>query len=490
MIGRPMKIDYSPFLHVLQDGRIWWRLEDAVKLGAGYLPVRDDEHNLIPALRAKNTRVRANERILLSEFSQDHYTEAHPRLLVRDDGRFVEAHEFLNWLSQYITQTQSEIPFPKDLIRAVRDAVGPPVARRLASFESLSVALEGYFDKPLDELPNAQRERVECDFFPMPWDGLSPDQRRGVAAQWDYQHDPATEERRTAEWEEFIVDWDYWQKLSSLTDQEFCILRHVHDPRKFDNQKTNTPGGIGKTLGERVSDDVRIIERSLGADTKKHIKEWVLWAQQQRWDIPLYLRALESEDGIKSTAQDESGKPCYVFLAMEKLTADELCITFVGDKTESGVGINNMLEISARGVTKRVALAALELVNRQRGGLNAQGGILLGMAQKRKLLHTNSNATNMMRLRKILRIHLGTNADPFYPYRKGIGWEPIFKVTDDRGKADERAKREAGRSMVSYELMHESSGKVSGVNLMHPSFDAEDDVADVWLKDNDPNEPA
>jgi hypothetical protein len=30
-----MKIDYTPYLGESEDGRIWWRLEDAIKLGAG-----------------------------------------------------------------------------------------------------------------------------------------------------------------------------------------------------------------------------------------------------------------------------------------------------------------------------------------------------------------------------------------------------------------------------------------------------------------------
>ncbi|MDP3333218.1 MAG: hypothetical protein Q8S55_14770 [Methylococcaceae bacterium] len=205
-------IDYSPFLHVLENGSLWWRLEDAIKLGAGYLPVSDDEQNLNPVLRAKNNQIRANERTLLSEFNQDHYTEANLQLLVREDGRYVEAREFLNWLTQYISLTQSPIPFPNDLIRAVRLAVVPPVVRTEESFNSLTVALEVWFDKPMEELPDEQRHRVETDFFPMPWNDLSQDQRRSVAEQWDYQHNPAMESDRQY-W------WDFYQRMQALEDQ-------------------------------------------------------------------------------------------------------------------------------------------------------------------------------------------------------------------------------------------------------------------------------
>ncbi len=212
-------IDYSQFLHFLENGSIWWRLEDAIKLGAGYLPVRDDEQNLTPVLRAKNNQIRANERTLLSEFNQDHCTEANLQLLVRDDGRYVEAREFLNWLTQHISLTQSDIPFPNDLIRAVRCAAIPPVVHMPASFESLTVALEVWFDKPNEDMPDELRHRVETDFSPMPWDDLSPDQRRSVAAQWDYQHDPAMESERQY-W------WDFYQRMQALENEieKWCAI--------------------------------------------------------------------------------------------------------------------------------------------------------------------------------------------------------------------------------------------------------------------------
>ena len=205
-------IDYSPFLHVLENGQLWWRLEDAIKLGAGYLPVRDDGQNLNPVLRAKNNQIRANERTLLSEFNQDHYTEANLQLIARDDGRYVEAHEFLNWLTQQQTLTQSEIPFPNGLIRAVRGAVVPPAVSTAESFSSLIVALELWFDKPIEEFPVELRRRVKKGFSPMLWNDLSPNQRRSVAAQWDYQHDPVMESDRQY-W------WDFYQRMQALEDQ-------------------------------------------------------------------------------------------------------------------------------------------------------------------------------------------------------------------------------------------------------------------------------
>lgn len=80
------------------------------------------------------------------------------------------------------------------------------------TFDSLSKALDGWFDKPLAELPDALRHRVETDYSPMPWDNVSPGNRRSVAAQWDCQHDPAMENERQ-HW------WDFYIRMDGLKKQ-------------------------------------------------------------------------------------------------------------------------------------------------------------------------------------------------------------------------------------------------------------------------------
>lgn len=66
----------------------------------------------------------------------------------------------------------------------------------MSDIVSLVDELEGWFESTLADLPDAVRERVEQDFYPMPWDKLSAEQRRSVAHQWDYNHDPATRQER------------------------------------------------------------------------------------------------------------------------------------------------------------------------------------------------------------------------------------------------------------------------------------------------------
>lgn len=82
----------------------------------------------------------------------------------------------------------------------------------MGDFDSLTWAFEDWFDTPLCDLPDALRQRVEQEFFPMPWDKLSADQRRSVALQLDYQHDPATEQDQKF-W------WDFFERVDDLKKQ-------------------------------------------------------------------------------------------------------------------------------------------------------------------------------------------------------------------------------------------------------------------------------
>ncbi|CAE6727749.1 hypothetical protein [Candidatus Nitrotoga fabula] len=364
----------------------------------------------------------------------------------------------------------------------------------MTGFESLTLALEDWFDKPLSDLPDGLRERFKNQLLSLLWDSLSANQRRSAALQLDYEMDPARTEERDATWNEVSVDWDYWKQVPKLTAQEFCILCLLQDPRHFESEKTFTFGGAGKTLGERVGDDVRIIERTLGPDITRPIPEWIAWAKLQNWDMPSYFRDYEKNGGTFIAPQDLTGtndpklagNRCAVFRTMEKLTADEVSMTFVGDKNQSGMG-NNMLEISARGVTRRVALAELELVDRRKGHLNRQGVILLGMAQNKKLSSNQANIKKISRLRAVFFAHLGISNDPFMAYREGTGWEPLFNIKDLRGAADDRARKEGERKSISLDELTGSGHQLSDTN---ESNNPDNDSADAWLKKNDPSYPS
>lgn len=208
-------IDYSPYLRVTDDGCIWWLLKDAMRLGAGYRPYSDDLAVLEPELRAPNKRALANERTLIGAFSDVRLMIEQPMTFARDGIHYVEASAFLTWLSQYIAQTQAGIEFPNDLVREVRQAKAKASSSRIAAanqeFESLTLALEAWFDRPRDALPDELSYRVQKEFL-VPWDALKPAQRRDVALQWDYQSDPATQEDRQF-W------WDFYQRMDAIEQQ-------------------------------------------------------------------------------------------------------------------------------------------------------------------------------------------------------------------------------------------------------------------------------
>lgn len=86
------------------------------------------------------------------------------------------------------------------------------VRREMSTFDSLTLAFEGWFDVPACDLPDALRQRVEQEFSPMPWDELSAEQRRSVAFDLDCQHDPATVQDRQF-W------WDFFDRMGTLKEQ-------------------------------------------------------------------------------------------------------------------------------------------------------------------------------------------------------------------------------------------------------------------------------
>lgn len=79
------------------------------------------------------------------------------------------------------------------------------------TFDSLSKALDGWFDKPLGKLPDELRQRMEAKFC-TPWDYMVSDQRRSMAAQCDYWDDPANENERKF-W------FDFYNRKSAIEEK-------------------------------------------------------------------------------------------------------------------------------------------------------------------------------------------------------------------------------------------------------------------------------
>ena len=97
------------------------------------------------------------------------------------------------------------------------------------SFDSLTLACEGRFDKPLCDLPDALRQRLEEEFWPMPWDKLSAKGRRSLTEQIDYKKDPATESVRQFAWDQsdrmilITTDIAKWEAIATPTASDLAL---------------------------------------------------------------------------------------------------------------------------------------------------------------------------------------------------------------------------------------------------------------------------
>lgn len=165
------------------------------------------------------------------------------------------------------------------------------------NFNSLTKALEDWFDTPLCDLPEELRYRVEDEFSPMPWDKLSPSDRREICEQVDSYDDPSLEARRqhyyeladiVTELEATIAQWEskrtptaldqdvkerrlqeLHQELKKLRDEHFANGMPRSAPRslrgKSESLKPVAPAVLKKSASNVVRRDARKLET-----TKRH----------------------------------------------------------------------------------------------------------------------------------------------------------------------------------------------------------------------------
>lgn len=231
-----METDYSQYLHVTEDGEIWWPLDVAIKLAAGYLPRSGDDQLPDPTLMAPGPGARANERNIVAAVHDRRNGETVPLIIRRGSGHadedsahehFVTARAFLTWVNQHLCTTNPGIRLPDDLISAVKRTHAMQCPAEIPkAFESLAAALSGWFDKPLSDIPPEKLKVLKetDEHLYLLWDHLEKSkidshttnaayfeqlkhyaetQRRNRAEQWDYQHDPATEAQREKHFELF-----------------------------------------------------------------------------------------------------------------------------------------------------------------------------------------------------------------------------------------------------------------------------------------------
>ncbi|MDP1647851.1 MAG: hypothetical protein Q8M01_06590 [Rubrivivax sp.] len=508
----------------------------------------------------------------------------------------------------------------------------------MSNFDPLTLACEDWFATPLCELPDALRQRVEKEFAPMPWDHLSAEQRRSVALQLDYQHDPATEKAREDWWVFFnrmsaleaelaregasdrvnldeLLDGS--GRLKNIRDQirrmkarerhakdnyypqrrvpvpELAPGKYMAYPKALHHLRErlgSTPeelaawvwlgpdtGGLAAylnvneldppprfnfgvlplfgTAGEEdadyvaplmgcwfSSDDVANFQPADRFITGKVLIE--RWSSIPGLKVEPFIRAkiqesrlldlhpiyggtqagssnadhlppmteglfrladveeIEAEDfgdlpdlGSDANPPEAATEAAPTpeprtwqteFLSLANLAPEEIRIALVGDTAEAGLAGNNMLEVSARDVTKRIPLASLGLTDRRSGSLNSQGAILVGMAGGMKLAASNENSAKITRLRKVFRSCFGVQ-DPVFPYNDTDGWAPRFQIVDRRGASADRARLDAESKTVSLDQLLDGGARgVAGSLIAEDDSEAKGDAADQWLRENDP----
>jgi hypothetical protein len=190
-------------------------------------------------------------------------------------------------------------------------------------FSSLTLTLAEWFDRPLCDLPDAIRLRVEEDLFPLPWDALAANQRRSAALQWDYQHDPATEAERKAAWDLFVQKWEIesqikrWEIIGASTATDLAKKEERLRELKTELASIEAPerpsrGGVDREHGQHSrrgdlvttpSQDLpryiafpkalALLAARLGA-TSEEIAGWV-WDGPEQGGLTAYVNANELE---------------------------------------------------------------------------------------------------------------------------------------------------------------------------------------------------
>ena len=204
-------------------------------------------------------------------------------------------------------------------------------------------------------------------------------------------------------------------------------------------------------------------------------------------ELKFLKTALEADGEAFSRDQEvsDTNSPFAAFRRMERLAWLEVSISLVD---------GDLIQISARKTTKRVSYSELGLVDRRigKGQLNSQGQVFLDIATRTKSKHSQYKK-HLSRLRGALQDALGIKSNPFSPTNQSRSHSPVFEFTDDRKKADQRARIRASRRSKNYDdkrAAHQLSGSLaSDLSERTEEYPFEEspeglDETDNWLKEN------
>jgi len=129
-----------------------------------------------------------------------------------------------------------------------------------AEYKPLVTNLECYWETGFDDLPEELKPLVERAFFVTPWDKLDTANRRNIAAQYDYQHDPNHE--ASMYYEITLYQEEIKEKIKIAHDEknytEEAILRGVDDRLE----------AILETDRERVGAEIQELKRKVSDNEK------------------------------------------------------------------------------------------------------------------------------------------------------------------------------------------------------------------------------
>jgi hypothetical protein len=141
--------------------------------------------------------------------------------------------------------------------------------------------------------------------------------------------------------DDHVDDWSYWRGQQSLTAEEFCILRHLHDPRDFEADRETIPEGGFKSLGERVANALRYIERNAKGEERspRKLDEWLAWVEALHGSVPFYMLA----DATPAETNRATSKPVSsvviktAFVMPRRETSDKWWDTRMRDAARYGL---------------------------------------------------------------------------------------------------------------------------------------------------------
>lgn len=229
-------------------------------------------------------------------------------------------------------------------------------------YVSLSSRLESYWNKTKSELPEKLRE-----LLPDNWDYADLGLRERWVWLYDYQHDPAKEEKRARQQQlgyfrviardvGCVGDWDDWASQKYLEPREVACLMFELEPKNYDHVNSSN-----KLWVKGLADVIDKIERSATRDTegkKLSPAEWIEWVQRKGYAVPeKFNKAVaEVESKAKEAGTNTAGKE--VDTNTEKPNSDYDPILQKLAEEEAGklqaAGEDNKKESVATKVAKRI----------------------------------------------------------------------------------------------------------------------------------------